>query len=426
VASIFAKLGEKEEKTSTNYAEAAKWFLRAAEQDNPQHPEYQGYAQGNLADYYGFGYGVPNNNAECNKWRQRAGDAKWHRRAAEQGDANAQDKLGDAYRYGLGVPKDFAKASKWYQLSAEQGKTGGQWSLGFCYRDGIGVPQDPVEAYKWFNLDFAQASGDETDPTSARWLLKFQIASLSREMTPQQIALAQRLSTQFVAKQNDAKVPTGRDDASGLPSASGSGFFISDDGKLLTNFHVVDGASRIVVKTTQGSFSAKVVRLDAANDIAILTVVGSTFHSLPLAPSRTVKLGESVFTIGFPSPRLQGVEPKLTDGRISSLAGAQDDVRYFQISVPVQPGNSGGALVNSVGNVVGIVSARLSDKAGLEASGAIPQNVNYAIKSSYVLSLLESVQDATGKLKEPWPAGERKYEDVVKEVREAAALVLVY
>jgi len=139
-----------------------------------------------------------------------------------------------------------------------------------------------------------------------------------------------------------------------------------------------------------------------------------------------VKLGESMFTIGFPNPGLQGVEPKLTDGNISSLAGAQDDIRHFQISVAVQPGNSGGGLLNSVGNVVGIVTARLSDKAALDSSGALPQNVNYALKSAYVLSLLESVPELAGKLKEPWSVKERKFEDVVKEAQEAAALIVVY
>ena len=92
----------------------------------------------------------------------------------------------------------------------------------------------------------------------------------------------------------------------------------------------------------------------------------------------------------------------------------------------MQPGNSGGALVNSVGNVVGIVTARLSDKAALETSGALPQNVNYAIKGSYVLSLLESLPDVASRLKEPWPARERKFEDVAKEAQDAAVLVLVY
>jgi len=101
------------------------------------------------------------------------------------------------------------------------------------------------------------------------------------------------------------------------------------------------------------------------------------------------------------------------------------DPRYFQISVPVQPGNSGGALVDERGNVIGIVSAKLDAAAALAVSGALPENVNYAVKSSLVLSFLESVPNVDAKLKAPNMADE-KFEDVVKSAQQAAVLVLVY
>ena len=94
----------------------------------------------------------------------------------------------------------------------------------------------------------------------------------------------------------------------------------------------------------------------------------------------------------------------LAKGEIASLSGAGDDPRYFQISVPVQPGNLGGALA---------------------ASGALPENVNYAVKSSLLLSFLESVPAVSAKLKAPVTA-DRKFEDVVKSAQDAAVLVLVY
>ena len=96
----------------------------------------------------------------------------------------------------------------------------------------------------------------------------------------------------------------------------------------------------------------------------------------------------------------------------------------------MQPGNSGGALVDERGNVVGVVSAKvLADghhaRAALASSGALPENVNYAVKSSYLLSFLESVPEVSAKLKEP-NTKERKFEDVVKSAEQAAVLVLVY
>jgi S1-C subfamily serine protease len=105
--------------------------------------------------------------------------------------------------------------------------------------------------------------------------------------------------------------------------------------------------------------------------------------------------------------------------------GAGDDPRYFQISVPVQPGNSGGALVDDRGNVIGIVSAKLDAGAALAASGVPQCGMNYAVKSSLLLSFLESVPDMANKLKAPVTV-ERKFEDVVKSAQDAAVLVLVY
>jgi len=127
----------------------------------------------------------------------------------------------------------------------------------------------------------------------------------------------------------------------------------------------------------------------------------------------------------FPTRPLQGFSPKLAKREIASLSGAGDDPRYFQISVPVQPGNSGGALVDERGNVIGIVSAKLDASAALAASGALPENVNYAVKSSLLLSFLESVPDVSAKLKEPNTKDE-SFEDMVKSAQDAAVLVLVY
>jgi S1-C subfamily serine protease len=174
----------------------------------------------------------------------------------------------------------------------------------------------------------------------------------------------------------------------------------------------------------EGTYPAMLVKSDKANDLALLKASGA-FHVLPVQPSGEVQIGESVMTIGFPNVSLQGIEPKLTEGRVSSLSGAADDPRYFQVSAQVQPGNSGGALVNIRGNVVGVVAARLDDLVTLSQSGTLPQNVNYAVKSSYALLLLESMPDVSAKLKKP-QTKERKVEDVAKQVQQATAMVVAY
>jgi CheY-like chemotaxis protein len=146
---------------------------------------------------------------------------------------------------------------------------------------------------------------------------------------------------------------------------------------------------------------------------------------LPVASSRAIRLGALVATIGFPDVALQGFAPKLARGEIAAISGFRDDPRYFQISVPVQPGNSGGALVDERGNVVGVVCAKLSAVAAILTTGAIPENVNYAVKSTFLLGFLEAAPEVAGKLKKE-NARTRKFDDVIKSIEEASALVNVY
>ncbi|MCL2298458.1 MAG: serine protease [Proteobacteria bacterium] len=173
---------------------------------------------------------------------------------------------------------------------------------------------------------------------------------------------------------------------------SGTGFYVSHDGYLTTNFHVIEGGKSFAVYDRMGQFkAARVVQVDNNNDLAILKVEGDGFTFLPVMGSDNVKKGEKVFTIGFPNPELQGLEAKVTEGIISSLSGIQGQPSRFQITVPVQPGNSGGPLIDERGNVVGVIVAKLGARAALQTSGMLPENVNYAIKSNYLLELMATV-----------------------------------
>jgi S1-C subfamily serine protease len=362
-------------------------------------------AQQNLGVYYALGQGVTKDNVEA---------VRWYRKAAEQGLAEAQLDIGRCFSSGQGVTKDEIEAEKWYRKAANQGLDRAQCMLGMSYFGGIGEPQDYVEAHKWFNL--ASSQGLE-----AGRIFRLTVEKL---MTPDQIAEAQRLSRVFVPRKETPNSSSDNSVLSDNPRFSGSGFFITDDGYLISNYHVVKSAAKVRLLTGAGLIDASVVKVDAANDLALLKAVGR-FAPLPIAASRTVKLGGTVATVGFPDIGLQGFAPKLAKGEIASLAGATDDPRYFQISLPVQPGNSGGALVDARGNVVGIVAAKLDASAALAATGSLPENVNYAVKSSLLLSFLESVPDVAAKLKEPNTKDE-SFEEVVKSAQAAAVLVLVY
>ncbi len=207
-------------------------------------------------------------------------------------------------------------------------------------------------------------------------------------------------------------------------TARGIGFFISTDGYVIANEHVVHGATEVRLLTAAGSSGARVVKVDAANDLALIKVEGK-FKALSVVSSCSVKLGATVATVGFQNIGSQGFALKLAKGEIAALSGAGNDARYFQISLPVQPGNSGGAMVDERGNVVGVVSAKLNAQTAFQSTEALLESVNYAVKSSFVLGFLESVPELADKLKEP-EAKERKFEDVVKSAEQAAVLVLVY
>jgi S1-C subfamily serine protease len=355
------------------------------------------------------------------------------RAKAEKGDAEAQFRVGTMYYFGDdGIAKDEAEAVKWLHLSAGQGHADAQAHLGaiFLYYGrqmfvfGHGVPKDEVSAYKWWLLASAHTN-EIGDPKTAASIAK-NIGFLERNLTPAQRAEGQRMAREFTPrKATPPDSPVSRESlAESRPESTGSGFFMTDDGYLITNQHVADEGAAVRVLTGNGAIPAKVVKVDRANDLALLKVEGK-FAPLAITSSRGVRLGSTAATVGFPNVGLQGYSPKLAKGEIASLAGIQDDARHFQISVPVQPGNSGGALVDERGNVIGVVVAKLSQKAAIATTGTLAENVSYAVKSSYLLSFLESVPDVAAKLKEP-NTNDRKFEDVIKDAEQAAVLVLVY
>lgn len=171
---------------------------------------------------------------------------------------------------------------------------------------------------------------------------------------------------------------------------TGTGFVIDSVGHVMTCHHVVDGAAFIKLDSETASYDAFVVFADPELDVAVLqTSKPPGLEPLPLELSKDPELGDEVFTIGFPNTNLQGFTPKYTRGEISALAGPADDPNYMQISTPVQPGNSGGALVTTDGIVVGMVAAKLNAALAAQVTGDIAQNVNYALRVTKLSKLLK-------------------------------------
>jgi S1-C subfamily serine protease len=213
-----------------------------------------------------------------------------------------------------------------------------------------------------------------------------------------------------------------------IEGSSGSGFFITKDGIIATNAHVVQNCKNIdvFVFNEEGSFSykAQILLVDKTNDVALIKIKDNRFTDLKEVPygiCDKVNVGDPVFTLGYPLTDYMGTNCKLTDGIISALTGSEDDVRYYQITVPLQPGNSGGPLFNKDGNIIALTSSRFNSK--VVATNV--ENVNYAIKSSFLENLLNLIPSFSGLSSTSQLQG-RDIQDQVKVLKKYVCLIKVY
>ena len=361
-----------------NYAKAVEWVRKAAVQGNAG-------AESMLGEAYGLGQGVPRDYGKA---------VEWYRKAAAQGYAVAEIDLGRAYYFGLGVPRDYAKAAEWERKAAAQGHDVAETMLGFAYASGRSVPQDYVRAYKWFNLAAAQGN---TTAAHARSLL-------SSRMTPEQIADAQRLSAAFRPQVTGAPpAPAAPRVAEHRTGDLGSGFFVTARGLAVTNAHVVNNCQQVRVGASGRVGTARLLASDPANDLALLAT--GVRPGAVAALRLTARQGDAVAVYGFPLPGLLATGGNVTFGNITALTGPADDSGLLQISAPVQPGNSGGPVLDDDGNVVGVVVAKLNALRVAAVTADIPQNVNFAIKASVLADFLAAhgITFTPGTLTKPLP-----------------------
>jgi S1-C subfamily serine protease len=204
-------------------------------------------------------------------------------------------------------------------------------------------------------------------------------------------------------------------------SSTGTGFLFSSSDYVITSYHVVHGSKSISVRLITGErIDATIAVKDTNNDIAILKLSKSPTsrqNIITLGDSSSVKTGDRVFTYGFPLVDLLGhQEPRYSEGFVNSLSGISNDPRLFQVSIPIQPGNSGGPVFNENGELIGIATSSIDSVQTQKVFGATPQNVNFAIKSSYINSLLPNLPDTFIKQKGivPVPIEQPSFKERVK------------
>jgi S1-C subfamily serine protease len=174
-------------------------------------------------------------------------------------------------------------------------------------------------------------------------------------------------------------------------TSSGTGFFVTREGHVVTNNHVIESCTSVQVKPSNGSpLPARILARDTTNDLALLKADQPTDKFATVRAG--VRLGEAVAAFGFPLNSVLASSGNFTLGNVTALAGIGDDTRFLQISTPVQPGNSGGPLLDESGNVVGVVTSKLNALKTVVAIGDVPQNVNFAIKAGALTTFLESTR----------------------------------
>lgn len=377
--------------------EAYRWFAKAAEQNSAealfwlgtmhrlgesvqrdaeqavkhwQKSAEAGYPPGQaaLAQALMAGDGIAKDAAEA---------VRLARLAAERGSSLGQSVLAQAYLKGEGgLARSLSEFLRWTRMAANHGNRMSMEMLAVSFHTGAGVPQDFVQAHMWANLAASRGS--------ARALkLRDELAA---RMTTEQIAEAQKAASRWrpvVATQSAANAGGNK-----RRVGTGSGFVVAT-GYVLTNNHVIENCSEVRVPAHKSEL--KVLARDTKLDLALLEgELPSAVQAAHFRAGRPPRLGEPVIVAGFPLSDLLASSLNVTSGTVSALAGPKNDEALFQITAPVQRGNSGGPVLDASGEVLGVVVSKLNALRVAMATGDVPQNVNFAIDGSVARSFVES------------------------------------
>lgn len=399
-------------------AKAFEWWKRAAAQGHTD-------AQFRLGWAYAGGFGVPADAAKELEWFQKAaaqgnadaqirlGRMYWYggrgvpkdaikalelyHKAAAAGEVYAQIFLGNIYAEGDGVPKDAAKAFEWFQKAAAQGNADAQSRLGWMYWTGEGVGKNVILAYAWQNLASVEDSGSPAAPAPSGKGPEAPVRevrdAMEARLNPAQRAEGQRLSSNW--KQGDILQVTGESNPSAsaplgtlTKQGTGTGFVVSNSGHALTNYHVIDGCKEI--RAAGQDAAIKVVTSDTVNDLTLLQMPGKSNAATLTDNPAKLRQGEDIVVYGYPLNSVLSSGGNLTPGTVSALSGLGNNTNQIQITAPIQPGSSGSPVLDKKGNVVGVVSMKLSDSKMARVTGSVGQNVNFAVNGQTVKAFLDT------------------------------------
>lgn len=413
--------------------QALIWFGRAADKGQPESLHAMGEIHFN-------GLGVNKDEGRGVEYYRRAAEKNWPaslerlaslswdgramptdkakaldyaRPAAAAGRPVAQFLLGLAYLLGQGgVDKDQPQAAQWFRKAADQGHPQAQHNLGVMYVTGSGLPKSNPEGYFWMALAASRAPANlkpnyekERDSVGSRLPPAELDAQRQRvaawkpngPSSPQVVAVVPPPSSPAPSSSSAAPGAAGQPQPAAPPRtgggriSTGSGFVVSADGVVMTNAHVVESCRTITVQPQDGPAQlASLKAKDTGNDLALLKTSVRLPEVARFRQDRPLRSGDEVVVVGYPLSSLLSREPNVTAGVVSAMNGLRGDPRHYQITAPVQKGNSGGPLTDMSGNVVGVVTSKLNAMKIADRTGDLPQNINFAIKADLVRTYLDA------------------------------------
>jgi S1-C subfamily serine protease len=357
--------------------EALRLFTAAAAKKLPA-------AQDNLGFIHLNGLGVPRNEAEA---------ARWFGLAAAQGDPIGEHRLALLLLAGKGVEKDTGKAVELLRHGADRGYVPAQVTLAMAFE--AARPSRTGLAYIWYRV-----AGRRTVDAALRTLANNGENRTILYLSGQEIVAARSTADlwkpvgpplEFGMFGARPPAPTENAGASSTPkpSGSGTGFIVSHAGDVITNNHVVNTCRETKIEHAGKKVQAQVIATDPGSDLALLRLPGPVETAASFRKAEPPKPGEAIVVIGYPLHGLLSSGASVTTGIVSALAGIRNDPKQFQITAPVQPGNSGGPLVDAGGVVIGIVVGKLNSLKVAQATGSIPENINFAVNVALARALLD-------------------------------------
>jgi len=219
-------------------------------------------------------------------------------------------------------------------------------------------------------------------------------------LSPLELAKGQPVISSLLQGSIAAGVKRGGEQPPSLPDSqkkggemisSATGFFISSDGYLLTNHHVVNDCPKIVVRNRELESEVRLIDSDKNNDLALLKTKEAKAPSFaPFRSGKGIRIGDAITVPGYPLSSYLGSSIRATTGTVSAQTGLRNNSGEFQFAAEIQPGNSGGPVLDTSGNIVGIVSYRFSDIELITTAGLVPQNMNFAIKSDAIKMFMDA------------------------------------